>query len=112
MIYPMKKVFSQWGRPVTVWHGELQRSVNAILQHVSSVSRQSRKRIFSPLGEVPVGAYLLMLPPEETITPGDRVVADGAGYAVRRAEVTYVGNTPLYIWGICEKEGGAATWGS
>lgn len=112
MIYPIRKVFSQLGRPVTVWHDGQRRGVKAILQHVSSVSRQSRKRIFSPLGEVPVGAYLLMLPPEEVIAPGDRMEADGVYYAVRRAEVTYMGGTPLYIWGICEREGGGALWGN
>ena len=112
MINPMRKVFFRWGRQVAVCHGGYRRNTKALLQHISSVSRQSRKQEYSPLGEVPVGAYLLLALPEDGISAGDIVEADGAVYKVKRAELFYAGDLPLYIWGLCEKEGSGKPWGS
>ena len=102
MINPMRKVFFRWGRQVVVCHDGYRRNTKALLQHISSVSRQHSA----------LNRFLVFTLPEDGIAAGDTVEADGAVYKVKRAELFYAGDLPLYIWGLCEKEGSGKPWGS
>lgn len=58
----------------------------ALLRVVKSDAWQSAQREFLPLGEVPRGRYICLLPAQVPAAPGNTVTVRGKSYILRRVE--------------------------
>lgn len=106
----LEKVMDRWGTTVTLRRSG--KAFKAFLQETGSRNWQNMEKIFTPLGEVPRGQYLYLGPVEPAIAVGDVLLAGGRIFELRRSEVIYYGDTPVYSWGLCVEKGGEDTWAS
>ena len=85
-------------------------AVRGFFYSVNSRSWQNMERAFVPLGEVPRGQYICILPASAQVTAGYTVGLDGKSYEIRRAEIVRAGATPVYYWCLCVEKGGEDSW--
>ena len=48
----------------------------------------------------------------DTVKEGDTISLGNRNYLLRRAELYYYGNEPVYQWGLCVEKGVNDTWGT
>ena len=65
-----------------------------------------------PLGVEAGNRAVYIGPAKPELRAGDLVEAGDRRYRVRRAQVVYQGDGPLYCWAMCTEKGGEDTWGS
>ncbi len=97
----VQKLLLRWGREI--WLG--QTLVRGILHHSGSKSLQNMQSAFSPLGQIPNGQYVYIGPANPCPEIGDRLVAGGLAYELRRVEQVRLGKAVLYTWGLCVEGG-------
>ena len=108
----IERVFEKYGTPITLRGFDGDTVIRGFLQHTGSLGWKNMQPVYSPLGEVPRGQYLLMLPLEPPLAKGDMLQKDGVWYVVRRAEKMWYGDEAIYRWCLCEEGGQTSTWGS
>ena len=106
------KVLRQYGTPVQVRHGAETVSLRAFFQPSMSKSWDSMNPIVTPLGQLPGGQYLYIGPTEQEVAQGDLIYVAGSGYVIRRAEIYYYGNGPVYRCALCVRKGSDEKWNS
>lgn len=106
----LEKIFRCHGSTITVNRGAESWALQGFLQPVNSTAKQNMLAEASPLGTVPTGQYVFIGPAAPEILAGDMLTAQGEVYLLRRAEILWQGDTPLYQWGLCTKKGGVDTW--
>lgn len=80
--------------------------VSVIFQSINSRSWQNTDHRHSPLGQIPRGQYICMLPAGTAASAGDRLQVDESSYEIRRLEKMRMGSQTVYLWGLCvEREG-------
>lgn len=104
------KIFRRYGTPLQLQTAEGAETVYGFVHHTASSARKHLLPEYTPLGEIPQGHYLMLLPVDRA-TIGQLVMHDGRWHIVRRIERIYVGSKALYDWCLCEKRGEADTWG-
>lgn len=77
---------------------------------VNSRSWQNMERIFGPLGEIPRGQYICVLPITASVTAGDHFSVGRKSYTIRRAEEVRAKGESIYYWCLCVEKGGEDTW--
>ena len=80
------------------------------VHHTASSARKHLLPEYTPLGELPQGHYLVLLP-AHCVKVGQLLMHDGRWHIVRRIERIYMGSKATYDWCLCEKRGVADTWG-
>ena len=105
-------ILRQYGTAMTVRQGENTRSVRGFFQPVRSKSWQSMVDLATPLGEVFRGQYIYIGPADVAVREGDLVILGQKSYFLRRVELYYYGDEPVYTWGLCVEKGVNDTWGS
>ena len=85
--------------------------IRAFFQPVRSKSWAYLDGEYSPLGEIPRGQYVYIGPVEPAAEAGDSLTVGNKGYWLRRTELIYDANGPVYCWGMCVEKGGEDTWG-
>lgn len=78
------------------------------LQHFDSHSRQNMEFTYGPLGQIPKGQYILMVPVAPKLRVGDVICRGELRVILRRLELFTVGDQPVYYWGLCEETEGRA----
>lgn len=63
-----------------------------------------------PLGEIPRGQYICVLPVAVSAEAGDTVEVGQKSYQIRRAEDMRVGDGVMYHWCLCVQKGGDDQW--
>lgn len=76
-------------------------------QVITSKSWQNMERMIPTGGEIPRGQYLLIAPPDTALKPADCIELHAHTYVIRRTDVIYFRDTPLFIWGLCVEGGGS-----
>ena len=84
------------GKLTTVW---------VVFQSVNSRSWQNMEHGYSPLGRIPRGQYLCILPAGVEAQAGDSLILRGTEYEIRKLENVYLGSRVVYIWGLCVEKG-------
>ena len=84
--------------------------VNGFFQSVNSRSWQNMERMVGPLGEIPRGQYICMLPSSVTVIPGDVLGVGQGRYQIQRVEEVRLGDGVLYQWCLCVRGGGEDLW--
>ena len=80
-------------------------------QPVRSKSWQYLDGDYSPLGEIPRGQYVYIGPVEPAAEAGDTLTVGSKDYWLRRTELVWDREGPVYCWGMCVEKGGEDTWG-
>lgn len=107
----VEKILETYGTSATLQQGENTHELRAFFQPVRSKSWQYLEGNYSPLGEIPRGQYVYLGPVSPKADAGDTLLVAGKAYWLRRTELVYVGNDPVYCWGMCVEKGGEDTWG-
>lgn len=101
-----EKVFARMGRPAVLYTAAGEETVQVIFQSINSRSWQNMDLEYNPLGKVPRGQYLCMLPAGTAAEEGDKLGLDGKKYEIRKLEKMYIGSEVQYLWGLClERKG-------
>lgn len=66
--------------------------------------------MFLPLGEIPRGQYICVLPTGMAAV-GDILRIGGKAYLICRVEEMAVRTGSVYQWALCEEKGREDTWG-
>lgn len=85
-------------------------TVRGFFQPVMSTSWQSMSKEATPLGILSQGQYTYIGPADSPIREGDLLSVGGRQYLVRRSEVYYHQEQPLYQWGLCTERSDTETW--
>lgn len=106
MLRWMEKLFARLGREATLYTANTQTKVQVIFQSINSRSWQNMDLEYDPLGKVPRGQYLCMLPAGTVAEEGDKLGLNGKKYEIRKLEKMYLGSEIQYLWGLClERKG-------
>ena len=107
----MDSVLRRYGTDAELSGTAGRRKVKVFFSSINSTSWQNMQRVFSPLGEVPQGQYICVLPAdihaaaEDTLRIGDRV------FLLRRIEPMDVLGETVYSWCLCVEKGDEDRWG-
>ena len=104
------KIFRRYGVPILLQTTEGTETLYGFVQHTATSTRKYLLPEYTPLGELPQGHYLILLP-LYSAKVGQLLMHDGRWHIVRRIERIYVGSRAIYDWCLCEKRGEADTWG-
>ena len=80
------------------------------VQHTATSARRHLLPEYIPLGELPQGHYLMLLP-LDAVSVGKMVMYNGNWYIVRRVERVWLGKNAVYDWCLCEERGEEDSWG-
>ncbi len=110
----MKRVISRlvktYGSTVTVVSQEERQEVKAFLQLVTSKSWQNMERMIPAGGEIKRGQFLYIGPADVPVADARYLECGGRTFRVRRADVIYYKDQPLFIWGLCVEGGPSDPW--
>ena len=106
----VEKMIRNLGTDVTVHHGNDVITAKGIFVPTTSRSWQNMQNVYSELGEAPRGQYNYIGTMEPVVEKGDLLDVGGRRYLLRRAEVVYDSNGPLYGWGLCVERGREDAW--
>lgn len=107
----IERVFARYGTDATVQTGETLAQVKVFFQSVNSKSWQNMEAAFHPLGAVPGGQYVCMLPAAAAVEKGSTLTVAEKDYTVCRVETMPIDEAPVYQWAICTGKGSEEAWG-
>lgn len=105
-------LIARLGSQLTITRGEESQVIRALLQPVRSTSWQSMEQAATPLGQISQRQYRFIAAPAPQAMEGDILGLGEKHYCLRRVETVYLGDAPLYQWGLCVERGEGATWGA
>lgn len=106
MVYTIEKIMRKYGSPLILVRGEKSLPFKGFLQHSGSKSWQNMRAQYCPMGRIPAGQYVLLVPVVPEITEDDVLVCGELQVVVRNMETVMAGDKPLYRWGLCVRKGG------
>lgn len=106
----VNKIFRRYGVPVLIQENNGESETRGFIQHTATSARRHLLPEYSPLGELPPGHYLMLLPLNR-VSVGTMVMHNRKWYIVRRVEPVWLGNTAVYDWCLCEERGEMDLWG-
>lgn len=106
----MDRLFGLYATEATLLQDRGERTVRVFLQSVNSRSWQNMEQVASPLGMIPRGQYVCILP-AGTAEEGDRLDVGGKVYLICRLAEMTVQSGSVYQWGLCREKGGEDNWG-
>ena len=101
----MDRFLQRFGQPAVLYTPSSHMSVRVIFQSVNSRSWQNMQHIHEPLGRVPRGQYLCMLPAGTPASEKDSLILQGKEYEIRKLENMYWGDQVVYLWSLCVEKG-------
>lgn len=107
----VEKILRFYGTGILLRHGSESCGIRAFFQPVRSKSWQNMEHAVSALGETARGQYIFMGPVEPEAHEGDILSVGGKEYLLRRTEIIYDSEGPVYCWGLCMEKGRDDTWG-
>ena len=108
----MERILDRYGVVAKIQSGSGGMTLKVLFHSINSFSWQNMERMFSPLGEVPRGQYICVLPVKIQLEAGHSVLVNGREYLVRKVELMSLFSGPVYYWALCVEKGCEDTWGS
>lgn len=105
------RIFDRYGTDAVIGRGENTRAVKVFFQNVRSKSQQNMQVTSHPLGFVPGGAYVCIMPAGTAVEAGDTLMVAEKEYVVCRVEDVPVCPEPVYRWALCTGKGSEEAWG-
>ena len=107
----MNKILYRYGVPITLQQNTGVVTVHGFVQHTATSARKHLLPEYTPLGQVPQGHYLMILPLTYPLRIGQLLMYNDMWYVVRRVERVWLGKTLIYYWCLCEERGEIDQWG-
>ncbi len=107
----MDQVFDRYGSNAVLTSQAGVKHLKVFFHSVNSRSWQNMERMFSPLGEIPRGQYICILPIAGGAKAGDQLEVMDKIYILRRVEEMFAQGQGIYCWSLCVEKGGENTWG-
>ena len=85
----MNWIFRRYGSLLQVRRGNRIMQLRGFLHLFTSRSWQNMEREYLPLGEIPLGQYILVVPASSGLVPGDQVERDGKGSRIPRQRMAH-----------------------
>lgn len=101
----MEKMLARFGQSAILYTKNGPFYIQAIFQSINSRFWQNMEHVHTPLGRVPRGQYLCMLPAGTRAQVGDSLAVQGKEYDIRKLENMCIGDKVIYIWGLCVEKG-------
>ena len=111
MVQTVARIIETYGSAVTLVQDGFGHPIRAFFQPVRPKGWQYLEGDYSPLGEIHRGQYVYIGPLKPAAKAGDQVIIGDKIYWLRRCELIYDANGPVYCWGMCVERGGADNWG-
>ena len=108
----IEQILKDFGTDLILHQGEEVRTVRGFFRAVNSKSWQSMESEATLLGEITRGQYMYIGPADGGGKEGDTLALGDKSYLIRRMELYYFGNQPVYQWGLCVEKGVNDIWGS
>ena len=108
----VESVLRKYGTDLLLIHNGEEKTVRGFFRAVNSRSWQSMESEATLLGEITRGQYAYIGPADGGAREGDTISLGEKMYLLRRTELYYYGNTPIYQWGLCVEKGVNDTWGT
>lgn len=96
---------TRYGTQILWHHGGKGKQIRGFFQPVTSRSWQKLKREVFSMGYIPTEMYVYIGPESCAVQEGDFLTVGDREYVLRRTEVLYDRNGPLYRWGLCVRKG-------
>ncbi len=112
MLQTIQRILADYGTDMILTSGTAETTLRGFFRAVNSKSWQSMESEATLLGEITRGQYAYIGPADGGVREGDTLSLGSKIYLVRRVELYYFGNQPLYQWGLCVEKGVNDTWGS
>lgn len=100
----------QYGETITVVRKNDSETVRAFLQPVMSRSWQNMQRLIPAGGQVPIGQFLYIGPPEVSVDDALELKLHGRSYLVRRVDSVYFREKLLFHWALLVEGGRDDPW--
>ena len=107
----MDKIFRKYGVPITVQTDNETYLVNGFVENAATSARKYLLSEYAPLGEIPQGYYVILLPRYEARL-GREVMYGAKWCIIRRIEQIWFQDKVLYDWCLCEERGKPDIWGN
>ena len=107
----VEKIFRRYGVPILVDSAQENRTVYGFVQHTATSARKHLLPEYTPLGKLPQGHYLMLLPLLSALSCNDVLRYNDKAYIVRRLEKVWFGAEAIYCWCLCEERGEVDQWG-
>lgn len=105
----VQRVLQRYGTDAVIVKADTQVQTRAFFHSSNSKSWQNMEKLYSPLGQIPRGQYVCILP-AGTAEAGDTLQISGKEYVICRAEDMTVGAEAVYQWSLCTGKGGDSIW--
>ena len=112
MVQTVRGVLEKYGTDMILTGADTEKKVRGFFRAVNSKSWQSMESEATLLGEITRGQYAYIGPADGGAKEGDTLSLGGRNYLLRRVELYYYGNRPLYQWGLCVEKGVNDIWGT
>lgn len=101
----MERLFQKYGSWATVRTsaGEVRTAV--FFRGIRSDAWRNVERVFTPLGEVPQGRYVCLLPADVKAEPEAEITLDGKTYLLRSIQPVAAFTDMAYQWCLCVEKG-------
>ena len=106
------KLLRKYGTAMVLEQASGDTTVYGFPQNTATAARKYVIPEYTPLGEVPQGQYLMLLPLEPMPAKGEVLAQGDKRYEVRRVERVWYRDEAIYCWCLCQEEGGADQWGN
>lgn len=110
MLQIFQRLFCRYGTQIRLISDSGEQTVRGFFYSVNSRSWQNMEQVMGPLGEIPRGQYICVLPVQADPVAGNTVQVGQKSYYIRRAEDMRAGEEVLYRWCLCVEKGGDDTW--
>lgn len=107
----VNRIFKRYGVPIELERTPENITVYGFVQQTATSARKYILPEYTPLGEVPKGQYLMLLPFSNAVKVGDKVMYAGKWYIIRRVEWAWFRKEAIYHWCLCEERGAYDQWG-
>ena len=107
----LERILKKFGTPVVHKRDGVSTTVYGFIQTTTTSAKKYFLPDYSPLGELPKGYCVMMLPLEPEMMPEDILVQGNRRYIVRRVEQVWLMQKAIYCRCLCEEEGRGDGWG-
>ena len=105
------KIFRKYGVPILLQNSGETYEVNGFVKNGASSAKKYLLTEYTPLGEIPMGFFVVLLPRYEARV-GKPLQYGDKWYIIRRVDGVRFRNEVLYDWCLCEERGRLDTWGN
>ena len=108
----LSSIFARYGQMAILSHQGEEMAAQVFFWSINSVSQRNGERLLLPLGRVPVGEYVCILPADVQAQADDTLELEQRQYVIRKVEPMSWHAGAVCQWALCARKGSEDTWGT